>query len=604
MRMKLFVALLLMFPFLTGFSFVAMTDTNGGNSTLSSLSTKAKAMGPAFGIFTGDLENDGVTASEMNPWISAMGTMMPITFPVRGNHDDHLAGSLTAWDGFFNQSQTATTVGATNYKSMSGYNDAVYSFDYGNSHFIGFDVPGDVNELTSQMISWMDQDLTQAEGRGLTHAFMYWHGPLYCFGGAHCSCSTKTCLDNASTVNAIVAVINKHPIVTATFHGHEHMYAWSLLDQTRIPSITRPIYQFVNGNSGGDNRTCNANRCDYQTNGHGFVLVTVEGLTVTVSWYNNGNAPPVNTKTFTKEGTVPPPSSRVVKYYGVDRATVSEFAKLGSTYHVNTIVMAMDVDGTATSWANVFNEAAKYGIRIVVWPADWTHPRANCGWESPYFNSGGDYITRVKRMLDSISGYSNFIGIVNAHEPFWSCISSIQEMETIKNQLKSYIRGVSGREVKIWNYVDNVDKYMGSDIPTNADIPRIMDVAVTWQHCFGGAEGTCENTLRDITRDRDRIEAAGGTVELVFLPQTFAISGTSYRMPTAEEMLNWGCQWLNTNDLDGFIWYTWGAKWYSQDLDDRSDLWPVMNQVFDTCVVGSSDTDAPAVPGGLRIVNQ
>jgi hypothetical protein len=83
------------------------------------------------------------------------------------------------------------------------------------------------------------------------------------------------------------------------------MYAYSYIDDTRIASVTNPFYQFVSGNSGGDNRACNTNRCDYETSGHGFALVTVEDEKVTVSWYNNGDGPPVNTMSFQKPRTVP-----------------------------------------------------------------------------------------------------------------------------------------------------------------------------------------------------------------------------------------------------------------------------------------------------------
>ncbi len=292
--------------------------------------------------------------------------------------------------------------------------------------------------------------------------------------------------------------------------------------------------------------------------------------------------------------------SEIINYYGVDRALTSEFAMLAQNYHVNTIVVALDVNDSS-AWKSTFDEAAKFNINLVVWPSDWTRPRGSgCGWEAPYINVNGDYITHVKNLLSAIGNYSNFIGIVNAHEPFSSCTMSIAEMESIKDQLKDYVRNNTSnhREIKVWNYVDNIDKYMGSYIPSNADISRIMDVAVTWQHCFGGAEGTCENALGDIVNDRNRINSAGlnGVVELVFLPQSFAIAGTDYRMPTASEMLDWGCRFLDSNALDGFIWYTWGAKWYTEDLDDRSDLWPTMNQVHDSCVISSGPYTVSWVP--------
>jgi hypothetical protein len=289
------------------FTFISWTDTNGHIDTLSSLSPKAKAMNPSFSIFEGDLEDDGADSTEMNDWIGAMnkGDMFHITFPVRGNHDDHVSGSLTLWDSFFDLADTADWVGAVNFNSMAGYNDAVFSFDFSNSHFVGLDVPGSVGSITPEIISWLDADLTLAEARGLVHAFIYFHGPIYCFGGGHCDCTTRTCIENSSRVNSLISIINNHPIVTATFHGHEHMYAYSYIDDTRIASVTNPFYQFVSGNSGGGNRACNANRCDYETSGHGFALVTVEDEKVTVSWYNNGDGPPVNTMSFQKPQTLP-----------------------------------------------------------------------------------------------------------------------------------------------------------------------------------------------------------------------------------------------------------------------------------------------------------
>jgi hypothetical protein len=94
-----------------------------------------------------------------------------------------------------------------------------------------------------------------------------------------------------------------------------------------------------------------------------------------------------------------------------------------------------------------------------------------------------------------------------------------------------------------------------------------MDVAVTWQHCFGGAEGSCPGAQQKIMNDRAAINSAGldGTVDLVYLFQTFAMS-SGYRMPTYQEMYDWSRTFLGTDALDGFMWYTWGACWYSSDL--------------------------------------
>ena len=295
--------------------------------------------------------------------------------------------------------------------------------------------------------------------------------------------------------------------------------------------------------------------------------------------------------------TTPPVGGRVLKYYGVDRGNPISDANysLLSQHAVKTIVVDTDVHGSSSSWQNMMNLAAAYNFNVVVWPSDWTKPVPNCGWESPYISdSSGDFITRVKPLLDTIGGNPRFIGIVNAHEPMWSCITTVKDMETIKNQLKDYIATRFGRnDFKVWNYIDNVtDMRYLSDYTGPADIARVMDVAVTWQHCFGGAEGTCPQAQQKIINDRTAINNAGfdGRVELLYLFQTFAMGG-GYRMPTETEMHDWSCNFLNTGALDGFLYYTWGACWYSSDLycpattHPYQNLWPIMNNVYNECVV-------------------
>ena len=62
----------------------------------------------------------------------------------------------------------------------SSSDNLTYSFDYGNSIFIGLDVPGDIYLLTQAEVDFLDARLTYAENAGLTHAFIYFHGPEYC----------------------------------------------------------------------------------------------------------------------------------------------------------------------------------------------------------------------------------------------------------------------------------------------------------------------------------------------------------------------------------------------------------------------------------------
>lgn len=299
------------------FRFISWADTKSDRDILSELSDQAVKLNPAFSIYPGDLESSGFTSSGMAKWIAAMNGeltgdsapngMADIVFAVRGNHDD---SNTSGWQSFWNFAQTASRVGATNFSHMPGQEDLTYSFDYGNAHIVGIDVPGDADKITDSQVHWLDQDLAAAESRGLTHAFIFFHGPIYCVDG-HCSYSTRVG-SLSSSVENLIEVLNKHPIVSATFHGHEHTYAYTYIDETRIPpdggfeGVTHPFHQFVTGDAGAGPKSCKENRCDYNMAKHGFVTVDVAGPTVTVTFYRMGSTSPVHTISFSKEGAPTP----------------------------------------------------------------------------------------------------------------------------------------------------------------------------------------------------------------------------------------------------------------------------------------------------------
>ena len=205
-------------------------------------------------IFNGDLEDYGVVDTEFDPMIEALkGTnLYDKTFMVRGNHDDTVEGSAALWESYFETEPNLKTLpaGVTDYGSLDSSSDYLnYSYIYGNSMFIGLDVPGDVELLTETQLSWLDARLTAAESLGLTHAFIYFHGPMYCVEDTHCSCTAKT--DGSCTPADLVTVINNHPIVSAFFHGHEHILGWTHMDSTRVPGLTGSFEQFITAPAGG-----------------------------------------------------------------------------------------------------------------------------------------------------------------------------------------------------------------------------------------------------------------------------------------------------------------------------------------------------------------
>lgn len=299
----------------TTFRFISWGDAQDNGANLPSTSNQAASLNPNFTIFNGDLEQDGVRPEQMAIEIAAMNGggsnngMFNKTFPVRGNHDDHLIGSAGLWQSYISNLNRPLPAGVTNYMGIdSGSTYLTYSFDYGNARFIGIDVPGNAVKITSAQTTFLDNRLTDAENRGLIHAFIYFHGPLYCAAN-HCSCTSRT--DSSCTPSALISVINNHPIVSATFHGHEHLLGWTHMDNSRVSSITHPFEQFITSPSGsGSNYTANyiPGRMDYinSAGGQAFAAIDVNGSSFTVNLYRVGTSTPVWSKIFTKSGAPPP----------------------------------------------------------------------------------------------------------------------------------------------------------------------------------------------------------------------------------------------------------------------------------------------------------
>jgi hypothetical protein len=140
-------------------------------------------------------------------------------------------------------------------------------------------------------LTWLDGDLGAAEARGLQHAFLFWHGPVYSCGSRH------------GGINAparLVAVLNKHPLVSAIFGGHAHVAAWTHLYTNRLALITHPFEAFtVPPVAEGLASLPDTNRCDHGFGDlRGFTTVDVQGPSFTVSFYVQGDPIPRWTRTF------------------------------------------------------------------------------------------------------------------------------------------------------------------------------------------------------------------------------------------------------------------------------------------------------------------
>ncbi len=294
------------------FTFISWSDTALGTDSLAILSEQARQLDPDFTIFPGDLEPSGYADAEMAAWKNAMNgdetgktsnDMLDITLPVRGNHDHHIDpeyddADTAGWRSAFNLPDVANRVGAYNYSSQS--EDINYSFEFANAVFVGLDVLGPITQIQPETVTFLDQALTSAEQRGLTHAFLYFHGPLYPVS-QYDTCNKRSC-PAPEQITGLIEVLNKHPIVSAVFSGHEHVHAYAHIDSSRMPDITHPFEEFITASTGSGYDTCaKTYRFEFCDAYHGFWTIHVDGNEFTASIYQEGTTTPMQTFSFTKE---------------------------------------------------------------------------------------------------------------------------------------------------------------------------------------------------------------------------------------------------------------------------------------------------------------
>ena len=264
------------------FRFTAWADTKSGTAVLNAESIEVKKLNPLFTLYAGDVCDSGPDATCFATWENAINgalnggasnNLFDYTFASRGNHDN----DATFWVSHFDFASVGSRIGVKNFTSLNP--NLTYSFDYGNSHFVSVDVPGDVTLMSSAEIVWLDTDLTNAQNRGLTHAFLFWHGPVYA--------TAEHCCPVNNELNMMLA---KHPIISATFHGHEHVVDYVHMDSGRYATIDTPAKEYeevTSGDAGAGPDTCINGRYDWWlgNSNHGFVIVDVSGSSFTVNFY-------------------------------------------------------------------------------------------------------------------------------------------------------------------------------------------------------------------------------------------------------------------------------------------------------------------------------
>jgi hypothetical protein len=292
-------------------------------------------------------------------------------------------------------------------------------------------------------------------------------------------------------------------------------------------------------------------------------------------------------------------TTRPIKYHLVDRASDSDLADLAAK-GFNAAILRFSMSSSydyRPSWPATMQAANAAGIQVIAWPADWDHPRPNCGHESPFPVSADGNIDRIKPLLDVLVQYGA-LGIVTVHEAQSNCPMTVAEMIGLKSKIVEYTTA-KGHTLQVWNYV-GVSKFASyPTIYTAANVPAMMDVWLSYKFCEGRTDYTCESLPGRIQNDRAKMDALGltGKVDYVWMLATYATNYAPYNvrqtLARAEAVSK---SITDTGAIDGFGYYTYRAGWWANgDLAGWPDMQPLIPYVYSLLYPGGeTSTPAPA----------
>ncbi len=247
-------------------------------SELAAQIVKAKA---DLVLITGDLvtgyNDQAALHSQLNTWIE---TMKPVydagigVYAVRGNHDVGRPPGVDAWNNVF------TGKFAMPVNGPPRQNNLTYSFTHKNALIVGLD---QYIELRRVDQDWLDSQLA---ANTKPHIFLLGHEPAF-------KVKHEDCLDDYPARRDRFWASIQRAGARAYFCGHDHMYDHARVDGDGDPE--NDVHQYVVGTAGaplydwagqydGVNTTYTVENI-YHAEEFGYCLVEIDGLDVTITWF-------------------------------------------------------------------------------------------------------------------------------------------------------------------------------------------------------------------------------------------------------------------------------------------------------------------------------
>lgn len=192
----------------------------------------------AFFTNVGDLVDVGQDMAQWNAWFAGGEDVLATlsTMPITGNHETYTPERVFSLPELFVRQFRLPENGPADMRGR------VYSFDYGNVHFVMLDSQASEEarlapDMLKQQRQWLAEDLAAADK---PWKLVFLHKPLY---------NSAMARDNEELRRSLVPVMDQYG-VDVVFSGHEHVYARTFpLLQGEVSPLGGTIY-VTSGRSG------------------------------------------------------------------------------------------------------------------------------------------------------------------------------------------------------------------------------------------------------------------------------------------------------------------------------------------------------------------
>jgi hypothetical protein len=243
------------------FSFAVAGDARG-HAEWGTVATAIKAKNPRFMIQTGDNNDANGSAANWEDYYNvapAFFANVPV-FAAQGNHD---TGSNFSVYNVAPQSSSSS--------------DTYYAFVYGNASFVAINT----NLSSTTMTTWVSSALSKLKGGPL---FAFHHHPLFSCGSHGSDTGLQGTYKTTFETNT----------VTTDFTGHDHdLIYWA---------PTNGVRYVVSGGGGTALYPLSGCQGPYSRSGYGFMMVDVNGATITQTFYDDNGTQLYTTGAFQAAG--------------------------------------------------------------------------------------------------------------------------------------------------------------------------------------------------------------------------------------------------------------------------------------------------------------